>query len=250
MSTVIDLISASMRADTEGLRLIAQNVANSQSTAYRRQVTVAHASFDHATATSGGEALGAAPSGVATGVAALSSATSVDLTPGTLQSTADPLNLAVDGKGFFVVDTAGGEMLTRRGDFRLDSSGRLVTQAGDPVLGAGGPIKIDGGQPTIAADGTVRVGGDVVDRLRIAEVPDAAALQPTSNGLYALTAGAQSTDVAAPIVRQGFLETANVQTVNEMIRMMETLRRFEASQHFVRAYDDMMDKTITTLGKI
>jgi flagellar basal-body rod protein FlgG len=70
------------------------------------------------------------------------------------------------------------------------------------------------------------------------------------NSSYVLTEGEQAIDSPAPTVRQGFLETSNVQTVNEMVQLMETLRRFEAGQHFVRGYDDMVDKAISTLGKI
>lgn len=236
MTTTIDVIGAAMRADAEGLRVIGQNIANAQSVAYRREIPVLHPTFDQAS--------------VAAAAELPDSASALDLRPGTLQSTANPLHVAIDGKGFFVVATGRGEMLTRRGDFRLDTDGRLVTQQGDPVLGASGPIKLDGGAATILADGTVRVGSDNVGKLRILEVSNPSALHPAENGLYTLTAGEPLTDAAAPVVRQGFLETSNVQTVNEMVQMMETLRRFEAGQHFVRGYDDMLDKTLTTLGRI
>jgi flagellar basal-body rod protein FlgF len=286
MNTTIELIAGALQADAQGLRVIGQNIANSQSVAYRREIPVTQTTFEQAAAAAAvraagigqgvgaaglgagmgqsvglgqgvgaGQAVSAASTGqVASGANAGHAPTSgqgaLDLTPGTLQSTASPLNVAIEGSGFFVISTSKGEVLTRRGDFRLDGSGQVVTQAGDPVLGTSGPIVINGGSPTISPDGTVRVGTETVGQLRVVDVGSGSALAPVGNSSYILTPGEQAIDSPAPTVRQGFLETSNVQTVNEMVQLMDTLRRFEAGQHFVRGYDDMVDKAITTLGKI
>jgi len=246
VTDTIDIIGASMHADAETLRMIAQNVANAQSVAYMRQIPLTHAAFDPAPAGSihNGGSL------TAHGTVPASTLVALDMRPGTLRSTDSPLDLAIEGKGFFVVQTGGGEVLTRRGSFKLDSDGRLVTQAGDPVLGASGPIQIGTGQPSIATDGTVRVGADVLGKLRIEQVDSATALQPAGDGCYTMANQQSSNPMDAPIVRQGYLESSNVQTVNEMVQMMETMRRFEASQHFARGYDDMVEKALGTLGKI
>ena len=283
MTTTIEMIAGAMQSQAEGLRVIGQNIANSQSVAYRREIPVAHATFDQiAAASRGGDLVAAqaadgmsaasavpgAPtmwagadsharvSGATAGAGGARSQASaqprgaLDLTPGTLQSTASPLHLAIEGSGFFVVSTANGETLTRRGDFRLDGDGQLVTQTGDPVLGASGPIVITGDQPTISPDGTVRVGTDTMGQLRVVDVASGSALSPVGNSSYVLADGEQALESPSPLVRQGFLETSNVQTVNEMVQLMDTMRRFEAGQHFVRGYDDMIDKAISTLGKI
>jgi flagellar basal-body rod protein FlgF len=235
MTTTIELIAGALQSQAEGLRVIGQNIANSQSVAYRREIPVNHATFEQIAAGSRADA---------------SVRTALDLTPGTLQSTASPLHLAIEGSGFFVVSTARGEMLTRRGDFRLDNNGQIVTQAGDPVLGTSGPIVATGDAPTISPDGTVRVGNDVMGQLRIVDVASGSALAPVGDATYALADGEQALESPAPTVRQGFVETSNVQTVNEMVQLMDTMRRFEAGQHFVRGYDDMIDKAITALGRI
>jgi flagellar basal-body rod protein FlgG len=261
MTATIEMLAGALQSNAETLRVIGQNIANSQSVAYRREIAVGQTTFEQATAqvSSGGAwpvgagarvhaadgALGtAAPRGGSPGRSAL------DLTPGTLQSTASPLHLAIEGSGFFVVSTAKGETLTRRGDFRVDADGQLVTQAGDPVLGSSGPIVITGDQPTISPDGTVRVGTDTMGQLRVVDVASGSALSPVGNSSYVLADGEQALESPAPTVRQGFLETSNVQTVNEMVQLMDTMRRFEAGQHFVRGYDDMIDKAISTLGKV
>jgi flagellar basal-body rod protein FlgG len=242
MTDSIAIVASSMRADAEALRVISQNVANAQTPAYRRAVPLVYSNFEVAAAsTTAGTMASAEP---------LRLETSVDLRPGTMQSTGEPLDLAVEGAAFFVVNTARGERLTRRGDFRLDAEGRIVTTAGETVLGTNGPIQLQGARPSIGADGTVRVGDAVIDRLRLVEVSNAAALQPEGNGLYAVAAGEEPLDSSAAQVRQGYLETSNVQSVDEMISLMETMRRFEAAQHFIRGYDSMVDNAITTLGKV
>jgi flagellar basal-body rod protein FlgG len=250
MTTTIELIAGAMQSQAEGLRTIGQNIANSQSVAYRREIPVSHATFEQVAAADGTSATSAAAGSGVGSQAAGPARGALDLTPGTLQSTASPLHLAIEGSGFFVVSTSRGEMLTRRGDFRLDGEGQIVTQSGDPVLGTSGPIVITGDQPTISPDGTVRVGTDVMGQLRIVDVASGSALSPVGDCSYVLADGEQALESPSPTIRQGFLETSNVQTVNEMVQLMDTMRRFEAGQHFVRGYDDMMDKAITTLGRI
>jgi flagellar basal body rod protein FlgG len=100
----------------------------------------------------------------------------------------------------------------------------------------------------VAADGVVRVGSDVVAQLRVAQVAAETPLTPLGGDLFraALLPEADS----AARVRQGFLETSNVESVQEMVRLIETMRHFESVQHFVRGYDDMMGKAISELGKV
>lgn len=227
-------VTATLQADAEAARVISQNIANAHSPAYRREISVNHATFPDVAATVQTPDIGSV----------------IDRTPGTLQNTGEPLHVAVEGSGFFVISTEHGELLTRRGDFRLDSNGQLVTQSGNPVLGAKGPITLDAGSPVIDADGTIRSGTTIIDKLRVADVSKDTLLQPAGDDGYAVTgAQQQPPDAAAPIVHQGFLETSNVQSVNEMVQLMDTMRRFEAAQHFVRGYDSMVDEAIKTLGK-
>jgi flagellar basal body rod protein FlgG len=237
MSDSIAALSEAMRNDAETLRVIGQNVSNIDTVAYRREIAVAHATFDQASEEARAELLSP------------QFETVVDQRTGTLKSSSEALHLALEGPGFFVVEmpNGGGEALTRRGDFRLDSDGRLVTQQGLPVLGENGPVQLSG-TPQIAPDGAVRVGNEVVAQLRVAQVSPDAQLTPMGTDLFD---GAQlpQGDSAAR-VRQGFLEASNVDSVQEMIRLIETMRHFEGVQRFVRGYDDMMGKAISELGKV
>lgn len=237
MSDAIAALSDAMRNDAETLRVIGQNVANIETVAYRREIAVMRPNFDEAT--DDARAALARPQTIET---------SIDQRPGTLKSTSETLHLALEGPGFFVVDTPQGEALTRRGDFRLDNEGRLVTQAGLPVLGEGGAIHVAGATPQIAPDGNVRMNGEIVARLRIAQVASESRLVPIGGDLYSGAQLPEGNDAAR--VRQGFLEASNVESVQEMVRLMETMRHFEALQRFVRGYDDMTSKAITELGKV
>jgi flagellar basal-body rod protein FlgF len=237
MSEAIAALSDALRNDAETLRIIGQNVANLETTAYRREIAVLRPSFDQVT-----------DDARVSVERALGVESVVDQRPGTLKSTSESLHLALEGPGFFVVETPDGEALTRRGDFRLDSESRLVTQAGLPVLGDNGVIRLDGATPQIAPDGTVRIAGDIVAQIRVAQVSPESQLTPIGGDLYR---AAQLPDAdSSARVRQGFLETSNVESVGEMVRLMETMRHFESVQRFVRGYDDMMGKAISELGKV
>lgn len=238
MSDAIAALSEAMRNDAETLRVIGQNVSNIDTVAYRREIAVTRPSFEEASEE------------VRSAIASPTSLeTVIDQRPGILKSTSEALHLALEGPGFFVVEmpNGAGEALTRRGDFRLDSDGVLVTQQGQPVLGENGAVRL-GGAPQIAADGTVRVAGEVVGQLRVAQVAPESQLTPLGADLYRAEQLAPG-DTSAR-VRQGFLEASNVESVQEMVRLIETMRHFEGVQRFVRGYDDMMGKAISELGKV
>ena len=236
MSDAIASLSDALRNDAETLRVIGQNVANLETVAYRREIAVTHPTFEQAT-DDARAALGRA----------LSVQSMIDQRPGTLKSTGEQLHLALEGSGFFVVETPQGEALTRRGDFHLDSEGRLVTRDGHAVLGSQGVITLTG-TPAIAPDGTVRVGGQTVAQVRIAQVAAETKLTPLGADLYSAPQ-LPDADTSAR-VRQGFLETSNVESVQEMVRLIETMRHFETVQRFVRGYEDMVGKAISELGKV
>jgi len=247
MSVVMSILAASMRNDVDQMRLVAQNMASADVVAYRQHIGVARPDFASLFGQENAAA-GAAPALAATGAVHMDVA--IDSRPGTLRQTGEPLDVAIQGDGYFVVSTAQGQLLTRRGDFHLDSSGTLSAFSGDPVLGTQGEIRIKGGTPRIEADGSVLVGGQVIGHLEIAEPAPGGALQPVGDGgLFAASGGQVSVDAGAQ-VRQGFLETSNVSPVNQMMTLLQTTHHFEADQRFVRAYDQMLDQAINDLGKV
>jgi flagellar basal-body rod protein FlgF len=236
MSNVMSIVATTMHSDTDALRLIGENVSSSDNVAYRRQFQVARANF--------------ADSEAAVHARAPQTRVDVDTRPGTFKSTGEPLNVAIQGDAYFVVNTAQGEMLMRRGDFHVDENGVLSAFSGDPVAGMEGSITLAAGAtPQIDTTGTIRVGSDVVGQLRLEQLAPGATLEPAGDGLFT-SPGAPTTASTTAQVHQGFLETSNVSPVNEMVRLLQTMRHFEATQRFVRAYDEMLDRAITDLGKV
>lgn len=152
-----------------------------------------------------------------------------DRRQGGLQDTGSRTSFALDGPGYFVLQADKGEHLVRGGSFRLDGSGQLVNNDGLPVLGERGPIQVAGSNWSVDGDGTVTSDGTAVGKLRI---------ERTSN------------DPAKPTrVVQGSLETANVNTVEEMVSMITALRSYEACQKSIQNLDQTLDKLINQMGR-
>ena len=235
------LLAESARNDT-----IAGNLAGLSVTGFRRDFSTVRAfnrALDYA---SGGEAAGlVGPS------ALLAASGSVDLQPGPVRATGNQFDLALEGAGYFCVQTANGEAYTRAGAFRIDSSRRLITSAGDPVLGASGPVFISGSKMQVMENGDVIADGARIDRLKLVSFPPGAQAVKIGSGLLRLASGSpQAMPGASTRVRQGYLEEANVNAVTELVAMIASLRSFEASQRALQANDETLDKAINEVGRV
>jgi flagellar basal body rod protein FlgG len=220
--------------DVERLRVLSHNLANATTPGFRRDIAVLRPfelHLDEAAARGGAR------------TASLS--TDIDRTQGAMRYSANPLDLALEGDGFFVLD---GAVFSRHGSFQLDSSGRLVGPNGRAVLGKGGEIMLSSPEPRIDQAGGVWDRDKLVDTLRVVRFASDAQLVSLGGGLYA-SGTAQSSEVELPGVRQGYVEASNVVPMREMVRLIETIRHFEASQRLVRGYDDMMDRALSLLGE-
>jgi len=160
-----------------------------------------------------------------------------NLSPGPIQRTGGPLDVAIDGNAFLVVQTAAGQRYTRNGALQISSTGALVTNAGDPVLGVGGAIQFQNTDHdiSIGEDGTITVregasatSDSVRGQLQLAQFANPGALQKQGLNLFSAPAGVTS-QPAPPNVRvvQGSIEQSNVSAVTEMARMVEITRTYE-----------------------
>jgi flagellar basal-body rod protein FlgG len=241
---MLDALSAAVSLMSNGIQqmsVIGQNLANVSTTGFRREISVARP-FTDVLAASGPEG---APSGYAATLPRLE--TVQDTRSGTLRTTSNPLDLAVDGDGFFEISTDAGARYTRQGNFRVDSQGRLVTEGGSPVMGVSGEIVLSSGQVTVDNEGRIFESEKQVGQLRLMRFANPRSMINTGSGLYA-AGGAAPDPVGAGRVRQGFLEGSNVNSTREMVRMIETVRQFEAGQKVVQAYDEMLDRALGKLG--
>jgi flagellar basal body rod protein FlgG len=176
----------------------------------------------------------------------------VDLSAGTLAPTGNPLDLALEGDGFFVLETPAGERHIRGGSFRLDADRRLVDGDGNPLLGESGAIAIPPalrGTPEVLADGTVRVDGKTVGVLRVETI--AAGAQPLHEDGVRFVPDASRSPLAPAErrVKAGHLEESNVNPIDAMTAMIEVLHRFGAAQQTVTALDAVRGTAVNDLGK-
>jgi flagellar basal-body rod protein FlgF len=172
-----------------------------------------------------------------------------DLSSGPMVSTGNDLDLAIEGDGYFVLQTPAGERYTRHGSFRLDQAGQVVNSLGYPLLSDGGPITInpEDGPISIARDGTVSTAAGRQGKVRVVRFEDAQQLEKTVNSLFS------SEDPALPIERptieQGSLEMSNVQPVVELTSMIEIMREFQAADDMLEAEHDRLKTAITDIAK-
>jgi flagellar basal body rod protein FlgG len=175
--------------------------------------------------------------------------TTLDTTAGTITNTGNPLDLAIEGEGFFVTQTPGGERFVRTGSFQLDAERRLVDGRGNPVLGEQGPVVLRPGVVTIDADGMVQLNGRPVPRLGLERVDAAAELQHEGGTQFVPDDTRRLVPAAERRVRQGALEESNVNPMLAMTDMLDLLGQFQAAQKVLTAIDEARGIAVTDLAK-
>ncbi|MBW2632378.1 MAG: flagellar basal-body rod protein FlgF [Deltaproteobacteria bacterium] len=178
-------------------------------------------------------------------------ATAVDCSPGNIRKTGNALDLAIEGKGFFAVQTKAGVAYTRDGGFTLNENGELVTLNGDYVLGRGGKIVIEGSDIQISENGLVSVDGNEVDALKIVSFREPSALARLSAGFYRNhdnLAGAEEEGNVR--VQSGCLELSNVQVIKQMVEMINIQRTFESYQKAIQTISEQDRLSTNRIGKL
>lgn len=179
-----------------------------------------------------------------------------DFGQGPLEKTGNPLHVALDGPGFFVVDTPQGERLTRRGAFAIDEEGYLTTPEGYRVQGDGGDLEVGsagsrGEALVISGDASVQVGQASIGQLRVVQPENAQALHREPGGLY--RAASEDLAVAEPgtfVLHQGQTEGSNVSAVQNLVAMIEAMRGFEAYMNALDRVDTINERSIRDVGRV
>jgi len=220
------------------LRIVANNIANANTTGFQREGLLF---AEHIAA------LGA-------GHESLSLATSLvrdtDQSQGTLTQTGGPFDLAIEGTGFFLIETPAGERLTRAGSFTPDGNGELVNLDGHRVLDAGGaPIFIPQGVGGIgvAADGTISANGRPIGQVGLVVPSDPLQLHRESGTLFEAKGGFEEAPDARMV--QGYLENSNVNPILQISRMIEVQRAYELGQSFMDKEDERVRGVIRAIGQ-
>jgi flagellar basal-body rod protein FlgF len=173
----------------------------------------------------------------------------VDLTQATVSPTGGSFDFAIQGDGFFLIDTPQGERLTRAGAFTPNAEGELVTPDGYRLLDAGGaPVFVppDAKAVGLSQDGTLSVDGQPIAQIGLWRPADPMALRHQAGTLFD---GGELEPVENGTVLQGMLEESNVQPVSEIARMIEVQRAYELGQKFLDAEDDRVRGVIQALGR-
>lgn len=219
------------------MQVVANNIANISTTGFRREGVVF---AEHVVRMDAGASLSMAH---ATG-------RQIDLSQGGLTQTGGAFDMAIEGEGFFLIQTPEGQRLTRAGNFTPNAEGELVTMDGNRLLDAGGaPVFVPPGVGKVGmgADGTLSAGGQPIGRIGLWQPVDPKDLQHRSGTLFAADGGVEPAEGAS--VMQGFLEESNVNPVSEIARMITVQRAYEAGQAFLDREDSRVRGVIQALSR-
>jgi flagellar basal-body rod protein FlgF len=174
----------------------------------------------------------------------------VDFRPGEVAMTGSDLDLAIEGPGFFEIQTPGGVRYTRNGHFTRRADGTLTTPDGDAVLAAGKPVTLPAGDVQVGTDGTIRAGGKSAGRVSVVEFTDSSRLVREDGVRFRAPEGLASVPAKDSNVRSGMLEGSNVSLPERIVQMTEIARGFDALQRGMSVLmNDIDGRAISELGR-
>lgn len=228
---------AGLTARSQQLDLIAQDLANANTTGYRSQRTA----FQTVLAASK-SAIPNVWSGRLNAFGVLGKST-LNPAPGNLENTGSPLDLGIEGDAYFAIQTPSGVRYTRNGQFTVSAQGVLVTRDGFPVTGDQGPIHVASGALSISGDGTLSVDGALAGKIALVQFPSTAALQAEGSSYYTTDAAAMPSVHAR--VRQGALESSNVNPIASAVELVSVQRNAQMLQRALSTFHSDFDRIAT-----
>lgn len=231
MPETIDQVSAGISALTEEYNVIAHNLANISTVGYKRRCSEFLQSLEAQ------QAVGEVPVGEVT------FDEHFDFSQGNLVETDRPLDMALFGKGFFVIETAEGPRYTRNGTFHLNANGQVVNSDGRLVAGDAGPIVVPPtvglSQLYVSSDGMVSAGSTGFGKFRLVDFgDDQDQLEPTGASCFMAPEGVEAVAAERVVVKQRYHEASNVQMIDELVNMITVARLYEANMRFISAQRD------------
>jgi len=215
---------AGLASRMQALDVVASNLANASTSGFKAQT-----SFYRALSAAQGEEV-LSPLNQAVNRFGILGGSLVDLSSGSLESTGNNLDLAMEGAGFFSVQTTAGVRYTRNGSFQLNAAGQVITQDGNFVLAEQGtktiPITLPTGSASVSPDGTVSVDGALVAKLHIVQFAPGTLIVPEGNSKYDAPSGSEKPPKDSS-VRQGMLETSNINPVQGAVGLILLQRQAE-----------------------
>lgn len=237
-----------MVAMSRRMEVATTNLANVQTNGYKQERTamssfaeqmVSRLNGDNASETIGPVAL-----------AGVSTQRELDWSQGPFQATGRELDLALAGPGVFAIETPEGIRYTRNGAFVRNADGVLTTITGRSVLGQNGPVVVGSGQVSVLDDGTVLVDGNPVDKLQVVEFGAAPNLQRSGNTeLMAPEDGPPAEIARDTMIRQGFVESSNVDVTATLTTIIEIQRAYEANQRMIQNQDELVGRAANDIAR-
>lgn len=255
------LYTSSSGMQVEALRqeTIANNLANLDTAGFKRDLAVLEARENLALMRTNNP-VSKAPDALAKRVAIGDLGTGVLLDriykrheQGHLKQTDNPLDLAIEGPGFFAVEdpATGDRLYTRAGAFTRDAQGRMVTPDGRVLVGANGPVQLGAaGQLSVTTDGQVSLDGRPVSRIAVYDIPSPEdVLTPVGDTAYRFDGQGQPAASQQAVIHQGMIETSNTNSVREMVGMITALRQYEANQKALSSQDETLGKAVNEIAR-
>jgi flagellar basal-body rod protein FlgF len=224
------------------LEIVANNIANADTAGFKVEQPMVRTEEATPQATPGARPVAFALDG---GVAR-------NFSQGGLEESGNPFDIAVEGDGFFQIQTPQGVRYTRDGRFTVDTQNQLVTKAGYPVLGNNDrPITLDPRQPAphVAKDGTVSQGTASIGRVGVVRFADLSRLAKTGENLFEAPAGVAAIPAADAVMRQGMVERSNVQPILEITNLIDITRAYERVARMMDNTSDLSSRAIDRLGR-
>ena len=191
-----------------------------------------------------------APIGLEAGLGSRPVATARNFGAGSLRATNSPLDLAIEGSGFFEIETPGGTRFTRAGNFKVQSDGLLTTMEDMPVAGVDGEIRLPVGPVMVTSDGTIRVGQTIAGKVKVVRFDNEDGLVRESGTRFHAPDGVDATEVEEARIFTRSLELSNVSVVERVAVLTETSRAFEALQKGISVLMNEIDgRAINELGR-
>jgi flagellar basal-body rod protein FlgF len=243
MDPLTSAAASGIRARLESLDMLANNIANSSAPGFKADHEFYGVYLSAEAADS--------PAGTTPAILPVVERQWTDFSQGSLTPTGNALDLALNGQGFFVVQSANGPAFTRDGSFRLSLRGEITTQDGDKIQGQdGNPILLDSTRPVeIGSDGTVRQDGQDVAQIAVVNFSDPAVLAKRGNN-YFRTDLSTMAPAPQPEIRQGMIEAANSQPAESAVRLVNIMRQFEALQKALAIGADMNLRALQDVAKV
>lgn len=244
-----------MNVQTKKMDVIANDMANVNTTGYKKDVTVI-SSFGEVLTKRINDMQNNVPNNKDIGTMSLGAKVDevyTQFTQGSVVATGNQTNVAIQGDGFFVVDTPAGEAYTRDGSFTVNQYGDLVTSEGYSIRGTEGPIQLgeeflsEGGELVIKTNGEVYLSGNYIDQLQLVNFDNTRSLTKLDDNLFQSTGERQ--EFTGSII-QGYLETSNVNSVTAMVDMITVSRAYEANQKALQTHDTLLGKAVNDLAKV